>query len=329
MVVGSLIVPGALGHAWITSPVSRIEMVTHHYQDGMPDNGLQWCPSCSAGPNACFAQGGENDWVKDIGVWQKWYDAAGVSVPHLTGGQDVAFHWTTTAEHGGQAWVQISCDTSFAENNTWHLLKRGDSRGRLPSSAHLSAWGQGGSGGHASWVVPSGFSCPFGHGIGRWIWKTGNSCQDVYNYGRKTEMFDLKEMESLGVIGHGACVAACEEFGSCFDFTTNVGPAPPPPAPTPAPPPPMGPCHAISPRASDAWCEQNCHFTGSNCPADLCKCDPLPPPTPTPPTPPPPSGCHALTPVVSDAWCTANCINPNPHCPADLCRCDPARDALI
>ena len=41
-------------------------------------------------------------------------------------------------------------------------------------------------------------------------------------------------------------------------------------------------CHSISPQASDAWCNENCHHQPPNCPASLCECMPAPTPTPTP-----------------------------------------------
>jgi len=40
-------------------------------------------------------------------------------------------------------------------------------------------------------------------------------------------------------------------------------------------------CYAISTAASDDWCESNCNYVPSNCPASLCYCGP-PPPTPAP-----------------------------------------------
>jgi len=47
-------------------------------------------------------------------------------------------------------------------------------------------------------------------------------------------------------------------------------------------------CHAISPVASDPWCDANCNYSPPNCPANLCKCDAGPtPPSPTPPSPGP------------------------------------------
>jgi len=53
-------------------------------------------------------------------------------------------------------------------------------------------------------------------------------------------------------------------------------PPPPPPTPTPAPPTPTptptpGNCHAIDPRATDEWCNNNCAM--GFCPQDLCECD--------------------------------------------------------
>jgi len=50
-------------------------------------------------------------------------------------------------------------------------------------------------------------------------------------------------------------------------------------------------CHAISPSASDSWCDSNCNYNPPNCPASLCKCDgPSPSPSPSPSPTPVPSG---------------------------------------
>ena len=57
---------------------------------------------------------------------------------------------------------------------------------------------------------------------------------------------------------------------------TPPGPTPPgptPPGPSPSPPAP-GQCKSISPQASDAWCNANCHHQPPNCPASLCECTP-------------------------------------------------------
>jgi len=51
-------------------------------------------------------------------------------------------------------------------------------------------------------------------------------------------------------------------------------------------------CHAISPTASDTWCNGNCNYVPPNCPSTLCSCDgPGPSPSPGPsPTPSPHDG---------------------------------------
>merc|ERR1739845_160711 len=45
----------------------------------------------------------------------------------------------------------------------------------------------------------------------------------------------------------------------------------PVPSPLPVPTPTPGSCHAVSPLATDDWCNANCAL--GNCPAGLCKCD--------------------------------------------------------
>merc|ERR1712110_1291955 len=77
-------------------------------------------------------------------------------------------------------------------------------------------------------TVPETFSCPNGHGVARWIWKTGNSCNDVNNVGRKTEPFSHDEYAkvvhdyapSKWVLG--PCSAAPETFISCMDFVIGT-----------------------------------------------------------------------------------------------------------
>eukprot|EP00666_Eupelagonemidae_sp_cell4sb_P006382 gene6382-23304_t len=41
-------------------------------------------------------------------------------------------------------------------------------------------------------------------------------------------------------------------------------------------------CRAVSPAASDAWCDANCNHAPPTCPANLCACGGPPPPTPRP-----------------------------------------------
>jgi len=279
-------VHGVSGHGWITQPMSRVELVTHHYQDGMPDDGLQWCPSCTNGPDACGSTGTE--WTTPWSEWKPWYEAAGKSIAHFSAGEEVIFRFVITADHGGQAWMMLSCNESAAEDNIWYFMNRAasDTRGRLPSNPAIYAWPMSTNDGVVTHVVPEGFSCPNGRGIGRWLWKTGNSCNDADNYAGDTEPFKLEEVHALGGLQLGKCMGPCasnlthsrlgcvETFLTCFDFTTEVGPAPPAPPPTPPAPPPLGPCHAISPMATDDWCQTNCHYVGSDCPPDLCECDP-------------------------------------------------------
>jgi cathepsin L len=78
----------------------------------------------------------------------------------------------------------------------------------------------------------------------------------------------------------GSQGAACLFQYSPVTPTLSVSPSPTPtptpsptpsPTPTPTPTPTPGHCHAISPVATDDWCNANCAM--GNCPADLCKCD--------------------------------------------------------
>lgn len=281
----AVFVLGADAHGWITSPMSRVECVTHHWQDGMPDDTLRYCPSCTAGPNSCGAT--DNTYVQPPGVWKKFYESAGVSAPELTPGEQIEFTMRITADHGGQAWMLLSCEADEVnETIPWHIIPRASGgRNTMPSTPHAYAWAMGESGGtiSTSYVVPQDFSCPTGRGVGRWLWKTAHQCNDANNMSpRQTEPFSLKEFtdvvhqHSPGVWVNEECAAVpAEEFIACFDFTTATGPAPPapppaPPSPTPAP---LGPCHAVSPVVSDDWCQSNCHATSPDCPPDLCQCD--------------------------------------------------------
>merc|ERR1712151_1146002 len=50
--------------------------------------------------------------------------------------------------------------------------------------------------------VPSSFTCPSDQAVGRWIWKTGNTCNDFNNTGRwKTQSFKRSEYLAAG----GSC----------------------------------------------------------------------------------------------------------------------------
>merc|ERR1719245_2284941 len=91
-----------------------------------------------------------------------------------------------------------------------------------------------------SFHVPASFSCPTDHAVGRWLWKTGNSCHDYNNFGRPTETFLKEENELWNRPNLSACTKNPEQFISCFDFKVTAPaaptPAPPTAAPTPAPP---------------------------------------------------------------------------------------------
>merc|ERR1711972_628599 len=69
----------------------------------------------------------------------------------------------------------------------------------------------------ATYKVPSSFSCPTGVAVGRWLWKTGNSCNDYNNVGRKTETLVRSEVAAVGS-NLDACASNPETFISCFDF---------------------------------------------------------------------------------------------------------------
>lgn len=282
-VVFSFLVPVVSGHGWITDPISRIELVANYHVGGMPDGTLRYCPSCSAGPNSC---GSDNATylasLKD--VWQKFYDDAGVTIPHFAPGQSITFNQRITADHGGQAWMMVSCSDHFAENIPWHLLERTRKDSNFMSSnPGVYAWAMGESAGHLApeYTLPGDFSCPDGHAIGRWLWKTSHQCNDVNNIGRYTARFNIDEFAAVvhahspGVSILSPCQIPPETFIGCFDFTTASGPAPPAPSPTPAPTPAPA-CtewKAISPVVSDQWCKNNCMHTASpDCPPTMCKC---------------------------------------------------------
>jgi len=238
-----------------------------------------------------------------------------VDVPRITPGQDIAVNVTLTIDHGGQAWLMLSCDDSVHEDGNWTILERSTNDREahfMPSSPGAFAWApleyqkSFGNKMFTSWKVPEDFSCPRGHGVGRWIWKTAVSCNDYNNVGRKTEKFDPKEYAKVvhafkpGWVD-SACGSPPETFISCMDFL--IGDQPPPPPPPPPTPP--------SQCTGDAWqqcgapghpscCKGSCTCAGQGTykqctPASgQWKCGDTPPPTsPTPApaqVPPPPPG---------------------------------------
>jgi len=254
---------------------------------------FRYNPDSCANANVCGANSPDNS--RGLNVWQKWYDAAGLSVPVLTPGSDMRVDVTITAEHGGQAWMMIACGVQFSDNMNWTILERAQSdrkKGFLPSNPGIYTWSIGG-GGSRYWHVPSSFSCPSGEAVGRWVWKTGNTCNDFNNLGRtKTETFLRSESNANGGTMRETCTGGGgfpETFIACFDFKVSgsgtptpppppTPPTPTPPTPTPTPPPADTGCvHEkncdVSPWCNDASFESWCRNQGQigNCPSPHCR----------------------------------------------------------
>lgn len=268
---------GASGHGWIHNPISKNEMAYHHFVDGMPDS-LRWEPqTCYWGNQAgvridgngysCGAK--EGPAAQGLNVWQKWYDAAKVAVPSITPGQDILVQITITADHGGQAWFTIACADHIGEDVAWTYLERSASdrdHHFMPSNPGIYAWATSeaastmGNEIKASWTLPEDFTCPSGKVVGRWLWKTGSSCNDFNNVGRPTETFNQTEYQRVLNAFHPhtwmkvACTDPPETFISCLDFQmSGMPPSPPgpsPPTPPPAPPAPTPPPAPSKPKTT-------------------------------------------------------------------------------
>lgn len=247
--IGSLVlmcVQQATSHGWITTPVSRLEMGKHHWSSGMPNTNLRWSPQSCNGPNSCGDYGGSYTESKDH--WLPFYELAGVPVPTYAPGSDIDVSITITADHGGQSWMMISCADSITEEGPWTFMQRAaDDRDHhfMPSNPAIYAWPKNelitkyGATLRAKWTMPSDFSCPSGRGVGRWLWKTGNSCNDDSNMAdKKTEAFALSEFDVLNRAFGQDTMRSCnganpEWFINCFDFSDGSAPTPPAPPPTP------------------------------------------------------------------------------------------------
>lgn len=115
---------------------------------------------------------------------------------------------------------------------------------------------------------------------GTWVDNCNSIGSGAGTLGAGFELFDRYGLKGLSIwaVG-GASYSGCSTTDakgfSAALARVKQGPKPPPPGPGPAPGPP-GPktCHAISPQASDAYCQKNCNWKPPNCPASLCKCDP-------------------------------------------------------
>jgi len=200
---------------------------------GMPSS-LQYAPFSAnvgsgtkepvfGGGSSCGAE--EVAYTAGFQTWQKWYDESGIAVPTITPGSEFELEVQMNADHGGQAWMMIGCGELIDESLDWTLLERAPSdRGHhlMPSNPTIYAWEQQSSGGmtKARYMVPASFSCPSGYAVGRWVWKTGNTCNDVNNIGRKTETFKLDEYAAViaPTQARAECTFFPEHFINCFDF---------------------------------------------------------------------------------------------------------------
>merc|ERR1719211_788942 len=248
----ALLAAHVAGHGWLVDPISKIELAWRmrefdSWQEGMPEE-FRYCPSCSANGNnndghfdTPEAQCGASSPVtaQGLSVWQPWYDAGGVAVPVVTPGSDMKVEVTLTADHGGEFWFMLSCDTQVSQSTNWTILQRSAGHrdyAAVPSNPGIYAWPPQSSGGSAStyYHVPSSFSCPSGEGIGRWVWKVGNTCNDANNVGRSTETFPISEFPWNDARSVCAPGQKPETFIACFDFKIT-GSSTPTQAPTPAP----------------------------------------------------------------------------------------------
>merc|ERR1719264_1872827 len=183
----------------------------------------------------------------------------------------------------------VACGSTISESTNWTYLERASNDrqvGYLPSHPTMYAWSRP-AGGQNWYHVPSWFSCPTYKAVGRWLWKTGNSCNDFNNVGKKTETFSRAEYLAAGGSRLGSCSRAPETFISCFDFRVTgpsmptpapaPTPAPTPPPSTPAPTPAPGPCRHQTDCSVSVWCnstgyEQWCQQQGAagQCPSPYC-----------------------------------------------------------
>merc|ERR1711972_248508 len=247
-----------------------------HFRNGMPTM-FRYEPQSSAGPNACGASSG--DYCQGLNKWQKFYDDQGLAVPELVPGGDFKVRFKLTADHSGQSWIQVACGGGeISENSNWTILERSEfARGNrfMPSHPGIYPWQRpvSGSGfGETYYHVPSWFSCPTEQAYGRWFWKTGNTCNDVSNKGKKTESFSLAEYRAASGSSLGStCGAGPATFISCFDAKV-MGPAQPTPAPAPtqAQAPTTAPTKAPTPPPAAPSCCKWPSSCGGGCAAGWC-----------------------------------------------------------
>jgi len=243
----------AAGHGWLIEPVSKNDLAWQMRNDhgnwpaGLPEDFRYEPFSCANGNNnaghlntpaaSCGAHSDVH--ARGLDVWQKWYDHGGIAVPVLTPGSDMRVRAELSTDHGGQSWFMISCADEISENANWTFLERSQndrSEGFLPSNPGIYGW-EVAPGGFVDnyYHVPSSFSCPKGTAVGRWLWKTANTCNDLDNIGRPTETFQRSEFQEVGS-NQDACQPGSppETFISCVDFKV-AGNSEPTPSPVPTP----------------------------------------------------------------------------------------------
>jgi len=235
--------PLVAAHGWVTLPVSKNELAKHHWVDGMPDpnGGFRYEPqSCnfgngigellSTGGSACGAE--DAAYAEGLHLWAPWYDAAQVPVPQIAPGQTLEVNVTITIDHGGQAWMLLACAEQITDDAAWTVLPRAPSdraKHFMPSAPGAFAWAPQEYGFaenvRAAWVVPDTFQCSTGRVVGRWVWKTGNTCNDFENKARPTEKFThddylavVQQHDPGSTWVNPPCKSPPEEFIACLDF---------------------------------------------------------------------------------------------------------------
>lgn len=297
------LIEGVFGHGCAIEPLSKNEMAYKlrgwgKFPSGMPSSFRYepWTAAYGNGYGSLSFDGGascgarEPEYAQGLGLWKQWYDASGTSVPSLTPGSDFVVRARMTADHGGQAWFMIACgQDAITDQLNWTFLERSStdrSHHFLPSNPGIYAWGTNEAATSmsgittASYAVPASFSCPGGRAVGRWLWKTGNTCIDADNLGRNTEKFVLSEHAAVIRAFEPTkavptkCTIPPEVFISCYDFLIG-GSVPPSPSSLPSPLP------SPSPRA----------------PSPV----PAPSPSPSRPTPSPASSAPSPAPSPSQS----------------------------
>jgi len=290
---------------------------------GMPGD-FQYCPHCCVAGGSC----GSGD-TQGTQVWQQWYDASGLAMPELTPGSDMKISQLMNADHGGQVWVMAACGDEINEDLNWTFFERSEfdrDSNFMPSSPEIYGWIEDMNFVEYRewWVhVPSWFTCPRGTAVGRWLWKTGNSCNDYNNAGMKTTSFSADECAAANMCKSvGACSGSPETFISCIDWKIT-GSSPPSPVPTPT-----QQCTDANQNCAD-WaangeCEANPAYMLVNCRQSCGACTTT---APTPaPTPPPTQPCTDNNQFCEDwaangeceanpLWMLANCQRSCGACP--------------